>query len=280
VSTVLKNYVYGHWHIALCASVLYLGSTLYFNYKIEHTLLLHVFFATMFIYTAHRLLGSTKMTSSTENRYTHALHHRSHAYYLICFSLPVAAITFFFLTRPIQIALIISGIISLGYIMPLLFKKRLRDIGVSKIILISMVWAVIPILSILEEGALTLILLLFAEHFFFIFALTLPFDVRDQELDSRSKVSNLANTLGLKNLRILLILCIILSSVCVLLLLSQSHYNLFLGMSFLVLLAVQLLATIRLSPTRGEMYYLFNLDGFILLKGLIYAIAHVVITSI
>ena len=189
---------------------------------------------------------------------------------MIMISLPVTVVTYFMLERPIQYALIISGIISLGYIMPLIFRKRLRDIGFSKIILISMVWATLPILTILDGSDIKLIILLFAEHFFFIFALTLPFDVRDQELDNKAQVSNLANTIGLHKLKVLLILCITLAAVANVLLYLLGYYNILILTLTLLMILAQLISTIKLSSSKGELYYLFYLDSFILIKGLIY----------
>ena len=270
MSTVLKYYVYGHWHISICALVLYCGSAIFFNGVLDLALALHVSAATMFIYTCHRLFSSAKMSFEGQSRYSFAHQHKLMLIAMIIISLPVTAVTYFMLERPIQYALIISGIISLGYIMPLIFRKRLRDIGFSKIILISMVWATLPILTILDGSDIKLIILLFAEHFFFIFALTLPFDVRDQELDNKAQVSNLANTIGLHKLKVLLILCITLAAVANVLLYLLGYYNILILTLTLLMILAQLISTIKLSSTKGELYYLFYLDSFILIKGLIY----------
>lgn len=158
----------------------------------------------------------------------------------------------------------------MGYILPLIFRQRLRDIGVSKIILISMVWAILPVLNVLSDMDSKLIALIFSEHFFFIFALTLPFDVRDQELDQKAQVSNLANTLGLPKLKSLLIFCVVLSVTSACILFYLDYYSLVLISFTLVLLIIQLAVTISLKKTKSELYYLFFLDSFILFKGLIY----------
>lgn len=253
--------------------MLYCGSALYLDGVVDPWLAVHVSAATMLVYTCHRLFSSNKMSLDGQKRYSFASDHSSILLAVITISLPIAGLTFFYLDRPVQLALIVSGIISLGYIMPLIFRKRLRDIGVSKIILISMVWAALPILNVLESFDVTLTSLLFAEHFFFIFALTLPFDVRDQELDNKAQVSNLANTLGLAKLKVLLILCIALTLLSTTALYYLNFYNLVLFILIIVMLIAQLISTINLKAKRSELYYLFFLDSFILIKGLVYWIS-------
>lgn len=270
MNSVLKYYIYGHWHISICALVLYCGSAIFFTGVIDTLLAVHVAAATMFVYTCHRLFSSAKMNLEGQSRYSFAIEKSTSLLLLIAISLPISVLTFFWLGRPVQLALIISGVISMGYIMPLIFRKRLRDIGVSKIILISMVWATLPILTVLENIDMALITLLFAEHFFFIFALTLPFDVRDQELDQKAQLSNLANTLGLKKLKTLLIACILLAVSAAGILLCLGYYSLILFICVTSLLIIQLTVTIALKKTKSELYYLFFLDSFILFKGLIY----------
>ena len=267
---LLNYYVYSHWHISICALSLYCGSALYLNGVIDTLLAAHVSAATMFIYTCHRLFSSSKMSFDGQTRYSFASEHNRVLLAMIIISLPIAGFTFLYLERLVQLALIISGIISLGYIMPLVFRKRLRDIGVSKIILISLVWATLPIVNILDSPDIKLIALVFIEHFFFIFALTLPFDVRDQELDDKAQVSNLANTLGLKRLKTLLVLCLTLAALSAFLLYYFDFYNLGLLILVSIMLVAQLMSTRDLNTKKSELYYLFYLDSFILIKGLIY----------
>ncbi len=270
MNSVLKYYVYVHWHISICALVLYCGSAIFFTGVIDTLLAVHVATATMFVYTCHRLFSSAKMNIQGQSRYSFAIEKSTSLLFMIAISLPISLLTFFLLGRATQLALVISGIISIGYIMPLIFRKRLRDIGVSKIVLISMVWATLPILTVLDNLDVRLISLLFAEHFFFIFALTLPFDVRDQELDQKAQVSNLANTLGLTKLKSLLIACILIAALSAGLLFYLGYYSLILFASIISLLTIQLIVTIGLKKTNSELYYLFFLDSFILFKGLIY----------
>ena len=98
------------------------------------------------------------------------------------------------------------------YVLPV-FKNgnRLRDINFIKIFVISFVWAgLTALLPIAKETFPTpnnITTMLFLERFIYIFAITLPFDIRDQEVDNLSGVKTIAARLGS---RYTLLLCFIL----------------------------------------------------------------------
>ncbi len=270
MKSILRSYVYGHWHISCCALALFIGGSALSENSLNLDASIHIFFATLLIYTLHRLLGSERVKMAPTERYNYAGRHKAFAKCVIALSLIIVLVTFFRLTAKIQVALIISGILSIGYVLPLFLKRRLRDIGVIKIILISLVWSMIVILGILETHDWSAISVIFMEHFFFIFALTIPFDVRDQALDNKAQVSNLANNIGLPNTRKLLIasllLCVLMSTVSF----QREVYSLPIYVSVVILNLVTYISTHNFKKDYSSLYYLLYLDGFILIKGLIY----------
>ena len=66
-----------------------------------------------------------------------------------------------------------------------------RAVAYLKIFLISFVWASVSSLIILKFNILTV--LSFIQNFIFIFAITLPFDLRDKEIDRKHGVKTLAH---------------------------------------------------------------------------------------
>ena len=106
------------------------------------------------------------------------------------------------------------------------------------------------------------------EHSFFIFALTIPFDIKDQQMDEDADISNLANTLGShKSYQLILALSISAILVSIGLYYLQVYTNLGLICTLMFYVVLYRLCSIK-SP-RSELYYLFGLDGLILIKGLI-----------
>lgn len=267
---ILRLYTYGHWHISLCALLLYVSGTFFSSQGFHLSTGLHVFFATQFIYTLHRVVSSDKMIGQEEGRYSFTRDRKNYTSSVLILSGILALLFFFFLPTITQYLLLVSGCLSLGYILPIIFHKRLRDIGVAKILLISLVWGVVSILSFRFEGNLLPLFLFFIEHFFFIFALTIPFDVRDRTLDKKAKVSNLVNTIGMKTIKSLMLLLIVLAMSIAVALFYIKVYSVFLLIGLILFYSFQFMVTRTLDKKRSEFYYLIFLDGLILLKGLIY----------
>ena len=270
MNSLARLYIYAQWHIALCAALLYAGGCIVTGQPILQASLFLVLTSTQTIYNLHRLLSARRMQSDTRDRYVFMIENEQHAQISFVVTALISAILFLFVPLQTQIALVIAGLISLGYILPLVFNKRLRDIGIGKIFLISLVWALIPILSNLSIDQITPNTFLFLEHFFFIFALTIPFDIRDQDLDRKAKVSNLANELGLIKLSRIMVACIILASICALLLFMLSVYSTLVLVLHIVFYFFLFLVTKDLSRNHTEFYFIFFLDGLIALKGMIY----------
>lgn len=252
--------------------VLYIGGSVHSGIQPDWVTSLHVLVVTLFVYTLHRRISARKMIVDKLDRYNYILDHPTYTKYVLLLSGLTGTVTFFFLKYDTQIALIFSGIISLGYILPLVFRKRLRDIGMAKIFLISTVWAVLPILSSITSQSLIVNVYFFAEHYFFIFALTIPFDIRDRALDERAQVSNMANKIGSVNIRKLHDSALILSVLIACLLFNIGAYQVKHLIAMMAFYIILFLVTKDLYKPRKEWYYLVFLDGFIFLKGLIYIV--------
>ena len=111
----------------------------------------------------------------------------------------------YFLTKlPIVfiINLIPLGLISIGYTIPITKQgKRLRDFDFIKVFLIAIVWAYIASVNIAigHNTSLVIIVLLFLEKFLFVMSITLPFDVRDIDIDSQRNLTTIPHKIGVRN---------------------------------------------------------------------------------
>ena len=118
------------------------------------------------------------------------------------------------------------GILSLGYSVPALVKgaKGLRSIKLLKIFLIMYVWAATTVFFPVVGAGQSIwhrdIVLLFIERALFIFAITLPFDIRDYHSDRSGNVLTIPGLIGIRQTRLLAFACIL-----VFLFINLFHYS-------------------------------------------------------
>jgi 4-hydroxybenzoate polyprenyltransferase len=149
-------------------------------------------------------------------------------------------------------------------------RHALRSLRGLKIFLIAYVWAAttagLPALDMgrsLFEGH---VILLFIERALFIFAATLPFDIRDVRSDTHAGVVTLPHVLGVQRSKMLAYICTL-----IFMLLSIWHYNhenwmiaarMISGLSML-------LAIYYTDETRHEYYYTGLIDGLIIVQAIL-----------
>ncbi len=167
-----------------------------------------VFFATLFVYALHRIIGISKVHEFLElERYAVIEKFKHHISFYALIAGIGGAICFWNISTAIKLSLIIPGIISLGYVLPFMKgKKRLRDFNHIKIFLIAIVWAWVSVFLPAMENIELMnysIWLMVVERALFIFAITLPFDIRDLKVDTHSSVRTIPAVIGLKKTKLL-----------------------------------------------------------------------------
>jgi len=183
----------------------------------------------------------------------------------------LASFYFFHLQYATQLWLFIPAIISLAYVVPFLSgKKRLRDIGLIKIFLIAISYAMISVLLVYMENDAPIgrqAILLFIEKALFIFAITIPFDMRDLEIDKLSKVRTLPMILGWKKSitlgKAILLICLVFVWLNGLYLPPSSAK----AMMFAYVLSSIYFS--RIDKSKTDLYYSFGMDGLMALQTLI-----------
>lgn len=161
-----------------------------------------VFSGTLFLYALHRINGLDQVAPFTGfGRYKVISSHKSHILVYALLGLAGAGVCFLLLPWPVQWRLMLPGLIALGYVIPAgKGGKRLRDLHFLKIFLIAVVWAWITVWLPAAEAGLGLersVMLMALERATFIFAITLPFDVRDMRIDQHTRVKTLPAFLGI-----------------------------------------------------------------------------------
>lgn len=174
-----------NFFIALASALSVCSVYVLYDQSISSPLTLIVFFSTFFIYNIQRVVGNSNHWEVL------------HPSIKIAIVISAAAIGFlvFYLELEQSILLALAGIVSLLYSLPIVnrndSKLSLRDLPRFKIWIIVLVWtmviAIAPFLSFSDFGGFDSdfsIFIFSLQQASFIFALTVPFDIRDRFVDA------------------------------------------------------------------------------------------------
>lgn len=159
-----------------------------------------IFFATLFLYAAHRIVGLKRSAPFQQSgRYRVIGRFRSHIVFYALIAALCAAL--FYLQLPFRLmrAAAAPCLLALAYVMPLWKGKRLRDLHYIKIFLIAATWSWITVILPAVELGMAYAFPLYAillERILFVFAITIPFDIRDLDIDAYNQVKTLPAALG------------------------------------------------------------------------------------
>jgi 4-hydroxybenzoate polyprenyltransferase len=204
---VLKKLIdlilYSNLWIAICATSMCWQTQLLLSGKISWAPLpAFVFCATLLLYALHRLVGLSRAAGFKEKgRYFIIEHFRLHIGLYAALA-GLAALWFAWqLSWRVWWWMLPGMLLSAAYVLPVFGKgKRLRDVHYIKIFMIAVAWSwltvVVPAVD-MELFRNVPMAFLFLERVSFIFAITLPFDIRDLEIDRANGVKTLPAILGI-----------------------------------------------------------------------------------
>lgn len=265
---------YGNFWIATCALGMCVMTNRFLGINnIASPICVFVFGGTLFIYGVHRSVGISRLQSFLDKkRYRVIFNYRQHIKIYSVLGLILACFSFFALQRNTQIALIIPCLLSAAYVIPFLAKgKRLRDFNDIKIFLIAICWSWITVvLPAIELGLLNEVpvWILALERSLFILLITLPFDIRDMEVDSYKSVKTLPLRLGLARTRWLGLSITILLIICSYFLTAQMQNFASIWAILLLSYACSLLLLWKSKEDGHDYYYTGLVDGMMLLQAI------------
>ncbi|MBS1647655.1 MAG: UbiA family prenyltransferase [Bacteroidetes bacterium] len=241
-----------------------------------HPYLFIIFFATMLEYNLHRLITLTVRKEILGNeKYEWLRNHTKLFYGIMLFSLIGFFIAFFLAKEVVVLTLLPIGLLTIFYSIPIYKKKqklfRLREISVLKIFLIAAVWALstvmLPIIQSEKSFDTQEVMLLLTERMLFVFAITIPFDIRDMEGDIKSNLKTIPIILGeKKSIRLAAL------SLCLFFALSFFHYYnsplAYILPALLLSASSTLLFLFHKKIKKRRYYYYSILDGTMFYQGL------------
>ena len=275
MNDALDWWVYGSFHIAFCvfafATYTYLAYELIPNYYY----LAFISNSTFLVYSCHKLLGIKRVGEvASRKRFRIVKEHTKHIIIYVLTSLIIEFCLLFMLSWNAFLLLSLAAVTSILYISPILPKrKRLRDFWYIKIFLIAGVFgfvcAYIPLHNA-NVSSMESIPFSFMQAFF-VFGLTIPFDVRDIEVDKIDNNVSLATYFGKK--KSILLSLLTLFGVVVFSLLS---FKLIIAFPIIItsFATCFLLLLLYLQYKVTDLYYTFLLDGMLIFPSLTYLFKH------
>ncbi|MFK7932411.1 MAG: UbiA family prenyltransferase [Saprospiraceae bacterium] len=264
--------LYSNCWIALCAVAMVLQTELIFLGHLQWSnYAAFVFTATLFVYALHRVVGLEKVAAFQEKgRFLVISNFKSHI--AIYAGLSGLACLYFFIKMAwwAQVALVVPGVLSLGYVLPIFGKKRrLRDFNFIKIFLIAIVWSWVTVLipatycgQIFSTG----LLIMTIERALFIFALTLPFDIRDLKVDQHTGVKTIPAALGKKNAKLLAFSSLALTLILVQINISSGFYANISLLPFIISALISSIFIYFADDTRHDYFYTAGVDGMMIVQ--------------
>lgn len=278
--------IYSNLFVAFAVACLTFETQLLLFRKLDVRYAAFVFFSTLFLYNFHRVFRLKKRSAGEqgENRHRWIVEKRTLSIaVLFIAAIGLALVTWLYMNQAVIVALLPVALISFGYSIPFIPARgrfiRLRDVPLVKIFLISLVLSIVTVwipdvyhydsfgtfyFTPMSNG----VLLLFIRRMLFIFAITVPFDIRDMEYDRAGRVVTIPLVMGERTAKLLAEAALVLF---IALVIYQWNHDPFLPLEY-ALIASAVIAGIAVwfsSPRRNEFYYSFCVEGTMVIQALL-----------
>lgn len=244
-----------------------------------------VYFSTLFVYNAHRIRGLSRvLKSDIGERHQWAIKNKIFLVALIASSFLICGFLLIRVFDEISIPrLIIPSLVTMGYVIPIIPTSkrwlRLRDLPYLKALLIAGVVSYVTVILGNEnfDSSVTYLLQIL-ERFFFILAITIPFDIRDYQFDSHSKLKTFPLVFGIRKSKIIALIFLGFSLAVNLVLLKYQPI-LFLYPITLSLIIAGLIIW-KANKDSSEFYYSFLVEGTMIIQALLVFLSYTLASSL
>jgi 4-hydroxybenzoate polyprenyltransferase len=275
---LLRAIINSNIYISLAAVFLTIETQIQLGMKPQwHPYLFIIFFATLFEYNIHRFITViTNNEALNSDKHKWVKENKKMFYLLVLISVIGFIYVCAMAKRRVLVTLAPIAILTLFYSLPVVGNKknifRLREIPYLKIFLIAFVWSLSTILLPIIQSNVTInksqIIVMLVERFFFVFSITIPFDVRDIDADRQA---------GLKTIPLVLnenkSLYLSYVSLLVFFIISFLHYQNLSNWFVILPLFISTLTTfifLKSKTIKTLSYYHYGiLDGTMLLQGVL-----------
>lgn len=270
--------LYGHFWIALAAWMMQAQSQLLYFGEYRWTALDGFITAgTLVIYAIHRLVAMRLQQAPVyAGRFKVMNAYQSHIVAYAVMAAVIGGWFFFQLSFRMQLLLLVPCLVALGYVLPVFRGRRLRDFPYLKIFLIAFSWAWLTVVGPVlqwEQTWNSAVFWMFIERAAFIFAITIPFDIRDLELDQEKEVATLPGRLGIQRAKKVAYAALGLMLFAATWNTIYGHYSLGVALGLLLSAVLSGLLIYGANAKRHDYYYTGLLDGTMILQAVLVGLA-------
>jgi len=272
--------LFSNIYVALGASALTISTYFLAGFSLQFAYPAFVFFSTLFLYNFQRVVLSKNYDSIKGSvRHQWILSNRN----FIFLQLLLASIGLVICVFAIGMFLILYiapfTLFSVFYFLPFV---NLRKVPGLKAFMVSFIWAIITVsfpfilcqlkdnlISNLEVIKSSKHIYMFMDRFFLVMPLAIIFNVRDLKHDQEIGIKTIPALFGITITKIVSVLCLVAFSILVII---QFRNHLYSSQNTTALLFSGLLSAIFIlfnSEKSSEYYYVFAIDGMMLLQGLL-----------
>ena len=206
---IIAALIQSNIYISLAAVALTVGTQVQLGMRPQwHPYLFIIFFATLFEYNLHRLITVLTNKEALKSEKHRWVNENMKAFYLLVFISVIGfGVVALLAKKEVLVTFAPIALITVLYSIPVSANPkhllRLREIPYLKIFMIAAIWSastiLLPIVQSAEAFRQTHIFAMLSERFFFILAITIPFDIRDLEADQQQELKTIPMLLGEKN---------------------------------------------------------------------------------
>jgi hypothetical protein len=269
--TLIDFFLHGNFFIALCTVAMVLQTNYLREFQVAGSaLLIFVYAATFFLYNIHKYI-SIWLRPELLDTQRFAQFKR--------FDIPLSILTYMaamlsfdtYMTLGMDVKKVVFYY-AFGaslYVIPYIKGKRIRDIYFIKNIWIGGIWAcmvvALPAIALGRDWWATDTVLML-EKFFFVFALSITFDIRDIEIDRQKSIKTIPLSMGVEKAKRIAYIALIGSFLMAFVLFYFKNYNLETLLKMLISLLIAAFFIKKTDETRNDYFYYFGIDGLMILQ--------------
>jgi 4-hydroxybenzoate polyprenyltransferase len=269
--TVIDFLLHGNFFIALCAVAMVLQTNYLREFQVAGSaLLIFIYAATFFLYNIHKYI-SLWLRPELLDTQRFAQFKR--------FDIPLSILTYMaamlsfdtYMTLGMDIKKIVFYYACGAslYVIPFFKGKRIRDIYFIKNVWIAGIWAcmvvALPAFALGRDWWATDTVLML-EKFFFVFALTIPFDIRDMSIDTQSGIKTIPLSMGVEKAKRVAYIALCWSFLMAFVLFYFQNYSL----ETVLKMGISLLFTAffikKMTTNQDDYFYYLGIDGLMILQ--------------
>tara|TARA_B100001250_G_scaffold402058_1_gene414699 strand:+ start:58 stop:876 length:819 start_codon:yes stop_codon:yes gene_type:complete len=183
VKSIIQFFINSNIWVAFCVLGLTASSEILL-YTTDFKVTQFVFFATIFVYNFQRIVRINQ--GEDHARKDWLTKNKIAVYLLMLFAVTMTICVAFNFKLNTQIAVFFTAVASI------LYPFVLRKIPFAKIFIISFVWMVSTMMLLVLESNISIsqnVILHLVSRFLFVFAITIPFDIRDLKYDAQTLIT-------------------------------------------------------------------------------------------